>query len=60
MPLSGEEMKRLFEKSGWRMARQRGSHMIMVKDNKTVPIPNHRELKPGTEHWLLKKLRGAI
>lgn len=59
MPLSGAEVRRLFELQGWIFVRQNGSHMIMRKDGRTVPIPNHKELKKGTEHDLLKKLREA-
>ncbi len=57
MPLSGMEVRRLYELAGWTFHHQTGSHMNMKKDGKTVSIPNHKELKKGTEHMLLKKLR---
>jgi len=58
MPLSGKEMVKLFEKSGWRFARQTGSHVHMeCQDGRHASIPLHKELKVGMEHALLKKLR---
>jgi predicted RNA binding protein YcfA (HicA-like mRNA interferase family) len=30
--LSGRKVVRVFENLGWQVARQRGSHIIMVKD----------------------------
>jgi len=58
MPLSGKDMVKLYEKDGWRFARQKGSHVIMEKCGEHVSIPMHKELATGTEHGLLKKLRG--
>lgn len=57
MPLSGKEMKRLFIKNGWTELRQKGSHVIMGKDNERETIPMHRELKKGLEQKLLKRLK---
>ncbi len=57
MPLSGKEMKRLFEKNGWIELRQKGSHLIMGKGNERETIPMHRELKKGLEQKLLKRLK---
>lgn len=57
MPLSGKEMARLYELAGWVAVRQKGSHLIMKKDGRHASIPMHRELRPGTEHVLLKKLK---
>jgi predicted RNA binding protein YcfA (HicA-like mRNA interferase family) len=57
MPLSGKEMKRLFEKRGWVELRQKGSHVIMGKDGERETIPMHRELKKGLERKLLKRLK---
>lgn len=57
MPLSGKEMKRLFEKHGWIELRQKGSHVIMGKGSERETIPMHRELKKGLEQKLLKRLK---
>jgi len=37
---------KIFEADGWRIARQRGSHIILVKDGHidTLSAPDHREL----------------
>ena len=56
MPLSGKEMKRLYEIQGWSLLRQSGSHVIMAKGNDRETIPMHRELKKGLEKKLLKRL----
>ena len=56
MPLSGKEMLRLYEKDGWRMLRQRGSHVVVGKGRLRETIPMHRELKKGLERALLKNL----
>ncbi|MCG3773308.1 MAG: hypothetical protein JW395_0114 [Nitrospira sp.] len=51
---SGAEAVRKFERVGWTIARQRGSHVMMVKlgYEYTLSIPQHNELGPG----LLRKL----
>jgi predicted RNA binding protein YcfA (HicA-like mRNA interferase family) len=30
------------------VARQRGSHIVLVKDDTVVPIPRHDQIKRGT------------
>ena len=51
---SGSEAVQKFERAGWTTARQRGSHVMMVKlgYEYTLSIPQHNELGPG----LLRKL----
>jgi predicted RNA binding protein YcfA (HicA-like mRNA interferase family) len=56
MAISGKELRRLAERAGWVFKRQSGSHMILEKGDKTVSIPNHRELKKGTELSIRKQL----
>ncbi len=48
--VGGRMIVRAFEKDGWRMVRQRGSHMIMVKDGSmtTLSVPDHKEVARGT------------
>lgn len=59
MPMSGKEMLRLFEKNGWKKARQKGSHVTVKKEGELPEtIPMHKELKSGLEKKLLKRLRG--
>lgn len=51
---SGSDAVRKFERAGWRVARQRGSHVMLVKSGYeyVLSIPQHDELGPG----LLRKL----
>ena len=54
--ISGREAARIFGKAGWRIARQAGSHIIMVRDGSTatLSVPDHRELARGTLRSLLR------
>ena len=54
--LSGREAAKVFEKFGWRIVRQRGSHRIMVKDEQmvTLSIPDHDEVAKGTLRGLIR------
>jgi predicted RNA binding protein YcfA (HicA-like mRNA interferase family) len=53
--LRGREV-RVFESFGWRVARQRGSHIIMTKEGEivTLSIPDHKEIARGTLRSLLR------
>jgi predicted RNA binding protein YcfA (HicA-like mRNA interferase family) len=57
MPLSGKEMLRLFELSGWTILRQKGSHIRLAKGIERETIPLHKELANGTERFPLKRLK---
>jgi predicted RNA binding protein YcfA (HicA-like mRNA interferase family) len=54
--LSGQEAVRIFESFGWSIARQRGSHIIMIKEGEivTLSIPNHKEVARGTLRSLIR------
>jgi predicted RNA binding protein YcfA (HicA-like mRNA interferase family) len=54
--LSGKEIIKIFESLGWEVSRQRGSHIIMTKEGKTVTlsVPNHREVARGTLRSLIR------
>ena len=45
-----------FERDGWTKARQRGSHVIMVKDGSmaTLSVPDHKEVAKGTLRSLIR------
>ncbi len=45
--LSWREVVRVLVKAGFRVARQKGSHLILVKNECVVPIPKHKEIKRG-------------
>ena len=55
--ISGRDAVGGFERDGWRLVRQRGSHMVLTKPDVSVvlSIPNHRELKRGTLRGLIRK-----
>ena len=54
--LSGAQVVRAFGRAGWRVDRQRGSHVIMVKAGQiaSLSIPQHREIAPGTLRSLIR------
>lgn len=54
--LSGRDVVAVFAKAGWQMARQRGSHMILVKGGymATLSVPDHREVARGTLRSLIR------
>ena len=55
--LSGRRAVRVFERFGWQVARQRGSHIILTKVGRaeTLSVPDHAELAPGTLRALIRK-----
>lgn len=48
--LSGAQVVRAFERGGWRVDRQRGSHAILLKAGHlaSLSVPQHRQVAPGT------------
>ncbi len=60
MPLptvSGARAVRAFERSGWAVDRQHGSHVILKKSGivHTLSVPLRDELRPGTLRSLVRK-----
>jgi len=55
--VSGREVVAAFQKAGFALQRQRGSHLILTKpgDPLTLSVPDHREFKPGTLRALIRK-----
>jgi len=55
--LRPREVMKTFEKFGWQVARQKGSHIIMTKDRHiaTLSIPNHPQVARGTLRSLIAK-----
>jgi predicted RNA binding protein YcfA (HicA-like mRNA interferase family) len=59
VPISGKDMRKLFYDAGYELVvgGGKGSHWKLKKKGyPTVIIPNHKELKKGTEHTLRKML----
>ena len=54
--LKGCDVVRVFESLGWQVARQNGSHIIMIKEGEivTLSIPDHREVARGTLRNLIR------
>ena len=54
--LSGQQVRRVFEKDGWQCVRQKGSHMILTKPSNmaTLSVPDHKEVARGTLRSLIK------
>ena len=54
--LSGRKTVRAFEKLGWQVVRQLGSHIIMVKEGEitTLSVPDHKEVAKGTLRSLIR------
>lgn len=57
--VSASDIVKVLEQQGFRLVRQRGSHMVMQKKTTdttvTTVVPNHRELAPGTLRSILKR-----
>ncbi len=47
--VSGKDAVQVFEKAGWNVARQKGSHVVLVRPGSiySLSIPLHDELGPG-------------
>jgi predicted RNA binding protein YcfA (HicA-like mRNA interferase family) len=54
--ISGKEAVRAFQKAGWQVAGQVGSHLVMTKPGvrANLSIPQHRELSIGTIRALIR------
>ena len=54
--LSGRETVQAFDPLGWKVVRQKGSHIILIKDGHvaTLAVPEHKEGAKGTLRSLLR------
>jgi predicted RNA binding protein YcfA (HicA-like mRNA interferase family) len=54
--ISGAEAVRRFQRAGWRVDRQKGSHVILLKQSRiaSLSVPQHKELAPGTLRSLVR------
>jgi predicted RNA binding protein YcfA (HicA-like mRNA interferase family) len=46
-PLSWREVVKALTKAGFKVVRQKGSHLILAKDERIVPVPKHEQIKIG-------------
>ncbi|MEO6194243.1 MAG: type II toxin-antitoxin system HicA family toxin [Thermoanaerobaculia bacterium] len=62
--VSGEDVVRALGRLGFRVARQRGSHVVLRKDMESgaigCSVPLHRELALGTLRGILKQAGVAL
>jgi len=54
--ISGSEAVKAFQRAGWHMDRQRGSHVVLLKTGHiaSLSVPQHKELAPGTLRSLIR------
>ena len=54
--ISGIQAVKAFQRAGWRVDRQRGSHVVLLKVGHiaSLSVPQHKELAPGTLRSLLR------
>ncbi len=53
--ISGAEAVRALQKLGFIVLRQKGSHVILLRESTGCVVPQHRELKVGTLTGVLKQ-----
>lgn len=56
--VSGAECVKALEQIGFAVDRQRGSHIVLVREDPriTVSIPNHKELDRGTLRAIIRQV----
>ncbi|WP_414579247.1 type II toxin-antitoxin system HicA family toxin [Anabaena sp. CCY 9402-a] len=56
--ISGAECVKALEKIGFIVDRQRGSHIILVREDPrtTISIPEHKELDRGTLRGIIRQV----
>jgi predicted RNA binding protein YcfA (HicA-like mRNA interferase family) len=53
--VNGSEAARALRRAGFEMLRQTGSHLIMRKGSRTVVVPQHKPIKPGTLKGMIEQ-----
>ena len=53
--VSGAQAIKIFERLGFRVVRQRGSHVVLRKENYGCVVPIHKELAIGTLKSAIKQ-----
>ncbi len=53
--LPGRAVVRALQRLGFQFAHQAGSHAIMKKGVRTVVVPQHKAIKPGTLKSLIEQ-----
>jgi predicted RNA binding protein YcfA (HicA-like mRNA interferase family) len=60
--ISGRQAVRAFEKAGWIAARQKGSHIVLIKPGvpANLSIPNHKQLDRGLLRGQIRKAELSV
>lgn len=60
--VSGRQAMRVAERTGWQFQRITGDHYIYRKfgQPRSLPIPDHRELNPGTLRDIIRVLGMSV
>jgi predicted RNA binding protein YcfA (HicA-like mRNA interferase family) len=55
--VSGRECVKALEQVGFHLHHQKGSHMIVKRDEPktTISVPNHKELRPGMLRSIIRQ-----
>ena len=53
--VNGAEAARALKRLGFVSLRQTGSHLILRKQSRTVVVPQHKPLKPGTLKGIIEQ-----
>jgi predicted RNA binding protein YcfA (HicA-like mRNA interferase family) len=59
--ISGDELVKLLQKFGYRVARQRGSHMKLTTTQRGehhLTVPHHGAVRIGTLHRIISEVAG--
>lgn len=54
--ISGADAVKAFQRAGWNVDRQKGSHVVLLKPGhiSSLSVPQHPELAPGTLRALIR------
>lgn len=61
--ISGRTLVKVLERRGFVFVRQNGSHIMMRRGERphiTVPVPDHKELRPGTLRGILRDISMTV
>lgn len=60
--VSGSDVVKAFQRAGWRVDQQRGSHVVLLKAGHiaSLSVPQHKELAPGTLRSLLRSAEMSV
>ncbi len=58
MPFKYRDIRRRLKLLGYKIVRQKGSHVIFSDGKNTFPVPNHgsKDISPGVERQILRIL----